>query len=271
MKEDFLRLAEMAGRLANIVCHYVVPIYQTQQNRLTQVGTGFLVRSSAEHFLVTAAHVLDVGDASPLYFFCAPSKLRSLAGSFRCTTFDQSRDDDLIDVAVIRLEGGAVPPYHEVEKYALDLDSLQPGRVREGGAYLLVGFPSSMNKPTSHTTTLESKPWSVFGETLTDSTYAFVGISPQTHLLMKFDQKRGFNADMSPRVMNMPQGMSGAPVWMIASEHYKDPKEGPVVVALATRHKKSHKAIQGTDVGVVHEMIAEIMQSLGEKSVGTRD
>ena len=259
MADQSIEVAKRVSQAANILSRYVIPVYQTRRKRPVQVGSGFIVRASHEHFFVTAGHVLDMRADGPLYFYSDVTQHRFLNGSARWTTFERSRQDDDLDVAVVRLSRQALPPYRSIGKFAVDLGSLTPGRLRDQAHYLVVGFPHSKNKPNPTVNHVESYAWGFYGASLPVETYEHAGVATASHILLKFDQKRGFDLGLSPIHMAKPQGMSGAPIWMIASEHYKDPEEGPVVVGVAISHRAALKAVQGTDVVVVYEMIAELL------------
>ena len=260
MNEESLELAKLAGQAANVLVNYVIPVYQTRRGMPAQVGTGFIVRAGGEHFFVTAGHVFDLRAEGMLYFYSDVNIHRFINGSARWTSFDRSRQDDDLDVAVVKLSRQALPPYRKIKKVAMDLNVLAPRRLRERAHYLAVGFPHSKNRPNPTANHIDASAWGFYGESLPPSEYSRAGIAPDSHILLKFEEKRGFDAKLLPIRMNKPQGMSGAPIWMLASDHYSDPNEGPVVVAVATAHRKALKAVQGTDVVVVHQMIAEMLR-----------
>jgi hypothetical protein len=103
------------------VSRYVLPIFTDKDNVPVSVGTGFLLDTEFGHALVTAAHVLDgFYSGREYYFYAAPAVRRGIAGQalFSKVPPSGNRDDDLVDVVIVLLEGDAdeLPPFESVSK-----------------------------------------------------------------------------------------------------------------------------------------------------------
>ena len=144
-------------RLTNILARHVVPVFaETSGGKPKLIGSSFLISSGKDSYLVSAAHVFDeLLLGRELFFYIEPTTKRSLSGNLRLTKIPvgKSRDDDRLDVGVLKLEGCGLPPYPKVEKYPLTIRALMPNTLpREKKQYLIVGFPESKSRanPIAH-------------------------------------------------------------------------------------------------------------------------
>lgn len=86
--------------------------------------------------------------------------------------------------------------------------------------------------------------------------YDEIGIAPESHIAVIFERKRSVGPDGKLRWFPKPHGVSGSPVWVLHSEEEdpNDPK--PIaVVGVTIEHRKDHRAIVATDIGVALDMI----------------
>ena len=107
-------LPEVVAEAIELLTKFSIPLYVNDQYRRPVLfGTGFFVRAADNHFLVSAAHVLDVARTQRVFFYATPNKLRALTGRVLTTGLPDKRDDDLLDIGVMKLSGEAAPPYPE--------------------------------------------------------------------------------------------------------------------------------------------------------------
>ena len=144
----------------NLLTKLVVPLYYDHRGRPTLHGTAFFVRSGASHFLVSAAHVLEVLRDRPLYFYITPDVTRKLTGKLLLTPPLGNRDGDLLDVGVLKLTDEGNPPYQAVEKFAMDASYLKPALVpRSEKQFVIVGFPASQKLANPRNRNVVSAPF----------------------------------------------------------------------------------------------------------------
>ena len=248
-------------RAADLLSHYVLPLYRTDQfDRPQQVGSGFIVRFDGQHYLVTAAHVLDLRHQGGLYFYAGKDSPTSISGRACQSGSGGSRDDDQIDVGVVQLDSSVPsPPYRNIAKMAVDAHELWPEQGnRFGNSYLLLGFPATKNVFRRADGVVIARAYAYLGESSDKLLYKRLSLSTEEHLLVKFDQRVGFDSAGRQIVFPKPHGMSGGPIFHYSSINSADFKFSFPIVGIATRHKAREKAIQGTDIAVAARLIGEL-------------
>jgi hypothetical protein len=244
-------LPEVIAEAAELLTKFSIPLYVNDKyQRPVLFGTGFFVRAADDHFLVSAAHVLDVARTQRVFFYVTPSKLRALTGSVLTTGLPDKRDDDLLDIGVMKLSGEAAPSYPEVEKFAMDASYLTPNYLpRSGKHYVIVGFPATKSVVDSRGRTTLAAPYAYRSDAIDDRDYAAHGVDAKTHVVLPLNLKRGFDA--AGRIVNFPkpQGMSGSPIVVLYGEPGSEGNSRVFpVVAVGTRYRRKTKVLIGTDV-----------------------
>lgn len=248
--------------LANVLARSILPLFaQVPSGKPRLVGSGFLVSSGTDSYLVSAAHVFDeLKTGRELFFYMEPQTKRKLSGSLRLTKTPEgnNRKHDRLDVGVLRLEGPGLPPYPKVEKYPLAVDVLMPNALpRDGKQYLLIGFPESKSRANPIAREVASEIYGFRNTSAEPQKYADLGVSMQSHVVLGFDRKHTVGSDSRIRAFPEPSGMSGSPVWLLYNESgSNDPVQTPVV-GVAIEHHKNHHAIVATDIDVAMKLINE--------------
>ncbi|MGE0469022.1 MAG: trypsin-like peptidase domain-containing protein [Nitrospira sp.] len=248
--------------LANVLARSILPLFaQVSSGKPKLVGSGFLVSSDTNSYLVSAAHVFDeLKTGHELFFYIEPHIRQKLSGSLRLTKTPEgnNRKLDRLDVGVLRLEGPGLPPYPKVDKYPLVFDALMPNALpRDGKQYLLIGFPESKSRANPIAREVASEIYSFRNASAAPQKYADLGVSTQSHVVLSFNRKRTVGHDSQIRTFPEPSGMSGSPVWLLYDENGpNDPVQTPVV-GVAIEHHKNHHAIVATDIDVVLKLIDE--------------
>jgi hypothetical protein len=119
------RLEGVVRKLSTILSRHIVPLFsEDHSGRPEPRGSGFLVSSRGSSFLVSAAHVFDCHPR--LFFYVEPKTQRWLSGELRLTKKPdgKSRESDRLDVGVLKLQSPGLPPYPQVDKYALPISDL---------------------------------------------------------------------------------------------------------------------------------------------------
>jgi len=217
------------------------------------------------HFLVSAGHVLDVARTQRVFFYATPNKLRTLTGRVLTTGLPDKRNDEFLDIAVMKLTGEAAPPYPQVEKFAMDASYLKPNYLpRSGKHYVIIGFPATKSVVDSRGRTTLATPYAYRSDAIDDRDYAAHGVDAKTHVVLPLDLRRGFDA--AGRTINFPkpQGMSGSPIVVLYGEPGSevDSRVFPVV-AVGTRYRKKTKVLIGTDVRFAVGAIERFLRGSG--------
>ncbi len=244
-------LPEVIAEAIDVLTKFSIPLYVNDKYRRPVLfGTGFFVRAGENHFLVSAGHVLDVARTQRVFFYATPNKLRALTGRVLTTGLPDKRDDDLLDIGVMRLTGEAAPPYPEVEKVAMDASYLKLNYLpRSRKHYVIVGFPATKSVVDSRGRTTLATPYAYRSDAIDDRDYATHAVDAKTHVVLPLDLRGAFDA--AGRIVNFPkpQGMSGSPIVVLYGEPGSegDSRVFPVV-AVGTRYRKKTKVLIGTDV-----------------------
>jgi hypothetical protein len=251
------KLLETITRAVEVLTAFTVPLYVDVDRRPMLRGSGFFVRQGSVHFLVSAAHVFDGVAPGQVYFYSTPAVLRHVTGYLLRSGKEKPRDEDLVDIAVVRLEGDPQPPFPAVAKAAVDIGALRAGQLpRTGKNYAIIGYPETKNRPDVLSKTIEAKPYAYRAFTAPEADYAACGRALDTHLLMPLNLRKGFAPDGTPVHFPKPQGMSGSPISVLYDDDLSDRSASFPVVAVGTRYIKSKKLLVATDAGYVLEAIA---------------
>lgn len=257
-------MIELFGKVSELLCRYIVPICEddgTDRNWPTVHGTGLLVNIGEFSFLVSAAHVFDpLKRGRDLYFYSDVRTKCHLAGQARLTpTPAGGRQDDRFDIGVFKLSNNARPPYLPIEKFALPSDLLFPWqKPRHQQTYLITGFPATKSKVDLKRNEFQSEPFVHIATSLSTTEYTQMGISPETHIALKFAKKvigkRG-QLQMPPT----PNGLSGSPVWLINASDFANDGSHSSVVGILTTHKRGSRALIATDIAAACQLMKEFI------------
>jgi hypothetical protein len=248
--------------LTNVLSRSILPLFaQVPSGKPKLIGSGFLVSTGTNSYLVSAAHVFDeLKIGNELFFYIEPYTKRKLSGSLRLTKMPEgnNRKHDRLYVGVLRLEGPGLPPYPKVEKYPLAFDALMPNALpRDSKQYLLIGFPESKSRANPIAREVASEFYCFRNASAAPQRYADIGVSMQSHVVLGFDRKHTVGPDGRIRAFPEPSGISGSPVWLLYDESgSNDPVQTPVV-GVAIEHHKNHHAIVATDIDVVLKLMNE--------------
>ncbi len=80
--------------LANVLARSILPLFaQVPSGKPRLVGSGFLVSSGTDSYLVSAAHVFDeLKTGRELFFYIDPHTKRKLSGSLRLTKMPEGNN-----------------------------------------------------------------------------------------------------------------------------------------------------------------------------------
>lgn len=250
---------------AEDVSRYIVPIFTDEKSKPMSTGTGFLLNTGFGHALVSAAHVLDgFREGRSYYFYATPKSKRAIAGTalFSKLPLTGRRDDDIIDVVVVLLEGDPdeLPPFPEVGRDSLQLDLLAPQAVpRASKRYAFLGFPGSKGKVNPVARDVKSVAYSYLSSIAPPEVYAQLGLEETFHIVLPFDDRKIVSLDA--KRINFPsvKGMSGSPLWELRSA--KD--GGRRVVGVMIERREKENVVIAADIWFVVKILADHYQTLG--------
>lgn len=258
MSDRSLTLPQVIDEAAVLLSKFIVPLYATDDSgkRPLPHGTGFFVRAGSDCFLVSAAHVFETLRNVPLYYYISSTVTRRVTGEVLLNQWWGDRQDDPVDIGVVKLTSEAPPPYPDVEKYAMDVSYLQPRLSGQNQNYLILGFPASRTSVNPVKGEIAATAYGYHATSAPQSDYVALDLIPSENLILPLDLKRSVDLITGRhRIFPRPQGMSGSPVWAL----YDDSGEGDPgvfpVVAVGTKYLRNRRRLIATDVGVVLTMI----------------
>lgn len=225
------------------------PVFRSKGDTMEPFASAILVRFGYEHFLLTAAHVLDDRSDYDLYFGSS-EVVRLLDGSIACTLPPTAgeRRDDKIDIGIVHLSEQTIRDMKEGEFLTLaDLGILDTATTT--GCYLFAGYPASKNKPS-----IGEEVQAVLNSFLADPAslkdYKSADLDPSSSLLLRFNKRKLWIS--SGRVTGPDLfGVSGGGVWSLCDQSAVT-QHKPLLVAIAIEWwKEQQKCVLATKVHVV--------------------
>jgi hypothetical protein len=253
------RLWSLIETHARQLGRHVVPIYRDDKRGRPRLhGSGLLLATSNSSFLVTAAHVLDpLRVDKNLYLHLRKRKLH-LAGKYLLTNppHGEIRDDDQLDLGILRLDGPAAPPYLEIEKVPLPIEALMPGAIpRQRKQYCVLGFPGSQGKVDLGRREVVARAYTNLCRSSPPEKYEELGLPTSRNIVLEFNRTRVLDRKGQRQTFPQPAGMSGSPVWLLwDAEGQNDVKQTPVV-GILIEHRQDQQVLVAADAMFVVEMI----------------
>jgi hypothetical protein len=235
------------------------PVYiDTGKARPEAAGSAILLRVGEAHFVLTAAHVLDLTAKADVYI--GGTRLLALGGRYITSPLprDGQRDNDRIDIAIFPLTPEQVAALGDA--VFVEVGATAPGHVtdptpRSGSYYLVAGYPLSKQPKTIPDTILKAQPVYLAAKALPAENISEMGLDPRNHILLEFDREAVW-APGGTRTAPAPTGMSGGGIWVVDGLLTPTPKP-EVLVAIATEWDRDAKTILGTRIGLCFDAIGD--------------
>lgn len=259
MADTFELEANTIAKLSNCLSNHVLPLFQYENGKPKLVGTGFLVSTDLDDYLISAAHVFDeLAKGNELFFYIKANTTAKLLGKLLRTELPPSknRNDDKLDIGVLKLDKLIRPPYREILKYSLPINTLIPNALpRDEKQYLIIGFPETKSRINPIVRELKSK-LSIFRNiSAPSSKYQELGLETSNHIVINFEIKRTISPNKAIQTFPKPNGMSGAPVWLLYdNNNHNDPEQTPIVGVLIEHHPYK-KVLIATDINIALNLI----------------
>lgn len=189
----------------------VRPIYGSSENgNPIHLGTCLLLEWNCQHYLITAAHIIDENEHSTLYVGVG-SSLISVDGVFNATEKPNGdRDKDHYDFAWLKLSEASMSAYKNFEY--IPSQNILSGNHKPGkNLHLGLGYPNSKNKQLNIVDHSLKPRYMNYSSTIVTATKLCDewGISGKDHLFLKYDRKHA--KDSEGNIVNTlsPCGTSG--------------------------------------------------------------
>ena len=253
-------VAEAITMASEHLLKHSIPLYSEDRNGRPYLrGTGFVVAANGRCYLVTAAHVLDIARSECLFYFAGPRQVCPLREPMVLSKGVPDRDHDTVDVGVVVIPKGALPPHPAVDKFPMALTNLRSRHLpRSGKEYVLIGYPAS--RASSHRERREAMvgPCAFLLRSVDDEAYSDYGLDPRRHVGLSLKLGKGFDLDGHRQHFPRPQGMSGSPIVVLYDERGENDAAVFPVVGVATRFLEPQRLLVGTDISQVIDAIARL-------------
>lgn len=229
-----------------------VPIFQKtiDGKSADPVGTGILISTNENAYLVSALHVLNKGtQQQPLFFFAGNNKIREIRGDMKVAP-------DPKDVGVLKFHGKR-KNYPGVNRVSLPFSWLKANEVpRLDKSYIVLGFPSSRSNLNRYSKLARSELRSFQTSSLPIDDYNLLGINVEDFLLLDFQRKDFYLLDGQQVTFPEPHGMSGGPVWLLRDYNGANDKRRTFLVGMVIEKDVSRgKYIKCVDIKIAQDLI----------------
>jgi hypothetical protein len=131
---------------------------------------------------------------------------------------------------------------------------------REGKRYLAMGYPTTKTKPNTQSKEIKSEPFANYCRPAQTSRYTALGVDPIHNIVLDFDRRNLIGKSGQKRTAPDTNGMSGAPIWLLADERLDVavPDDFQVAAILTDHRRREKKALIGTDIGIAIMMMAPL-------------
>jgi hypothetical protein len=171
------QLIETIDSSINVLTNLSIPLYLDTEDKPTPFGTGFFVKRQNDIFLVTAAHVLDKAKSPSLYYYVTPNDIRHLSGHMVRSNH--------IDIGVVKMNVGNLPPYPDIQKFPMDISCLKPSCLpREDKHYSFTGFPATKTKVSNYKKNIEVTTYSYRSDAIPELEYSDHDLDINSHVVL---------------------------------------------------------------------------------------
>lgn len=240
--------------IINLLSPYVRSVFGAKKERTPEfVGSGILLSSQDNLYLVTAAHVMDRFDENqyPL-FLDGIDGLVGISGKEICsyTTAPGDRGDDKHDISIVKLMNKKehLDPACFVGLEQMDCSGEHDPQL----GYFCVGIPVKKGDKSIYANNMiiTPEPYGLRANESSDEIYGKLSVERKTHLALSFNLKLVYSQDGQKRTAPALNGLSGAPIWGFVKKN--DSELRAVIVAILTEHhQRDIKAILSTRVSEI--------------------
>src|SRR6266699_3636547 len=205
--------SRVQARLASVE-RATTPLYHGSLENPTPCGCAVLLSVGEHRFAVTAAHVVDKSDLSSLYLGSSTRPVRMFGTKITTKVgAGQSREDDQLDVAAVRLD--AETTVHLNDEEFIGVQQLDAGRYDLDDEILLVaGYPGSRRRDIPSDQRLEVILYPFLACSRPRNTYERLGRDPERYFALGFAKKRLWRDAVRVIAPDLHE-MSGCGVWSL--------------------------------------------------------
>lgn len=235
-------------------CHYLTI---DERGNPRPYGSGVFIKIGELHFLFTAAHVVD-DKMEEIYVGINKSTLLKLGGEYTINKAPGLRDDDKLDIAILKLSEETVEKLGNQYQF---LDGNELGinhEIKELPMYQSVGFPASKSKFNKFKNAIVSVPFIYTTMPASQNIYEELACPIFSNLIVHYDKEKVLDYKTGDYQTGPdPFGISGSGLWFIPSQlREKGEKIEKKLVAIMTEWPKENRKFWiGTRIDIFTEIV----------------
>jgi hypothetical protein len=219
----FVQKVQQAAFATIVPASTVIYAPRSEKERATPgvAGSGVFLTIAEEHFLLTAAHVAEIGTKYGFGLYVPPgvpgTKLISLGDTTVYASESGSAPEDVLDIAAVHLLPETVPVLKKGHKFVRlqHLDHKDPGT--QDVAYVVFGYPQAHMKHTPARKAVATPPLP-YQSMIYDGSRGFPpNYDASKHLLLDFQLDENHSNSGKKVSAPDPEGMSGCGIWRMFS------------------------------------------------------
>ena len=221
------------------------------------IATGVLLSIGECVFLLTAAHAIEHFNGYPILLPIGGRFVPVSGESYR-TKLPRSgtHQDDLLDAAVLRIDGDAQAT---LRQFCLTINDLYPITQAHDLAFCVAGYPVKASRREGRVLIHNLRVGVLNGQPI--ALYEKLGLRPAEHIVMEFG-KRIVASEGTAQAPAL-RGMSGGGVWILpALEKSHLPKK---LIGIFIEARKTRAVAVGTSVAAHISLISQYHPELTEK------
>lgn len=194
-------------------CHYL----KIKNGNPHPHATGIFLMIENQHFLITAAHVVE-NLQTEIYIGYGKHKVVRLGGelSINQIPMNEKRDNDKIDVAIIKLDEESIGYVKQRYKFINILELGINHDIQKLPLYSAIGFAASQNKFNKVKNQLNSNPFIYTTIPADEDIYTELNCKQFLNLIVQYDKKNVINYLTNQKQTGPdPFGISGGGLWYV--------------------------------------------------------
>jgi len=244
-------LLRLLRRATEFLERHVIPVFRIDERENPDiVGTGILAMLNNKHYLITAAHVLDVCDTG-VFLLQSGYEGKPLSNNAIVSSkkFGESRLDDQVDIGFVRLTEDEMLKLGKDN--FLDLNHVSGPSMKIGETlFIALGYPIR-DQVRDHKNHMIETPITMFttGPAKAEA-YKFIGVDEKSHIVLKYNRR---HIKTRKSVGSPPdfRGMSGGGVWPISVLHEPEKENPPLFAGIVIERPDKYSSCLLVTRGIV--------------------
>ncbi|MFT5890592.1 MAG: hypothetical protein ACI9Y7_000685 [Dokdonia sp.] len=260
--------SEIVDLIAQKIQNSTVAIYyqdinkehKASQIKPESIATGVLLKTLTSYYLITAAHTFNKNDHKDVYYLYKSRIRIPLIGRLGLYDPKDSKINDLIDVAFIKLEKVTIDLINKTG----GIDFLSHKFIKENHnpinskSYFTLGFPFKKEKGKKSIRQFFSQPYLFNLNPSKLNSYNRPKVNSDLNILMDFHRRKfkDFDTGLKLFAPKYLEGMSGSGLWFVPKFHMNSLEEPEVyLIGVFTEMKYKPDALMFTKIDCITKFL----------------